>query len=741
MDPNTDNTELIEIISESSLSSIPWDPEVGEETRKVIENAPPQSQQSIQDQAIETLSRCVPPDHDSGKRTGIVVGHIQSGKTLSYTTVAALAHDNGYRLVIVLAGMTTELLNQTYRRLSDDLSTGPLHGNWQIFNTADKLPRNAEMNISNTLQEWEESGFHSSESVLITVMKNTHHLSEVTDLLSSLDLEGVPTLVIDDEADQASLNTKARSEEEEQSSIHSSILNIRSYLPHHTFLQYTATPQAPLLISLIDQLSPDFANILTPGNEYVGGHKFFSEYRDQLVRTIPEDETPGDLNARMAPPDSLIAALRNFFVGATASYINEDPETPQNRSMMIHPDRLTDTHEIYLEWVSMITEHWRNVLKGDHGEKDREELIEELHEEYNELRNKGAKVEGFNVNEKIPNFEEIVDQLPRVLVRTNIQPINQDSDGVEWNRSFAHVLVGGQKLGRGFTVEGLTVAYMPRGRGVGNADTIQQRARWFGYKQNYLGFCRVFLTADMAHAYRSYVEHEESMRRELKKHIDTGKPLTEWRRRFLLHRSLRATRRNVLAEDYQHGEFSDSWFRPHFPISQPASKNLRVVQSACENYEFHEDSGHEDRTPTQIHEVAENIPLNEVFDHLLSEFRYSSPRDTSHYLGLLLQLREYIDDASDDPNCTIYKMSGGSTRDRSMNRGGRIKNLFQGAAPGKHGEIYPGDLAIRRDHQVTIQIHNLNLYYGSVQGEPNATEIPVLAVWVPRSASRGFVTK
>jgi hypothetical protein len=741
MNANSDNTERIEVISESSLSSIPWDPVIGEETRKVIEDAPAESQQSIQDQAVETLSQCVPPDHHSGERTGIVVGHIQSGKTLSYTTVSALAHDNGYRLVIVLAGMTTELLNQTYRRLSSDLSTGPLHGNWQIFSTSDGLPRNAEMSISNTLQEWEEGGDHSSESVLITVMKNTHHLSEVTDLLSSLDLAGVPTLIIDDEADQASLNTKARSEEEEQSSIHSSILDIRSYLPHHTFLQYTATPQAPLLISLIDQLSPDFANVLTPGDEYVGGHKFFSEYRDQLVRTIPEDETPEDLNPRMPPPESLIAALRNFFVGATASYINEDPGTPQNRSMMIHPDRLTDTHEIYLEWVAMITEHWRNVLRGDHGEEDREELLEDLREEYNELYDKGSHIEGFDASNKIPDFEEIVDRLPRVLVRTNVQPINQDSDGVEWNRSFAHVLVGGQKLGRGFTVEGLTVAYMPRGRGVGNADTIQQRARWFGYKQNYLGFCRVFLTADMAHAYGSYVEHEESMRRELEEHIETGEPLTDWRRRFLLDRSLRATRRTVLAEDYQHGEFSDSWFRPHIPIAQPIRINVGVVRSTLANYEFQEDSGHEDRTTTQIHEVAKDIPLDEVFHNLLSEFRYSSPRDTSHYLGLLLQLREYIDGASDDPKCTIYKMSGGSTRDRSMNRGGRIKNLFQGAAPDKHGEIYPGDLAIRQDDQVTIQVHNLDLYHGNVQGEPTATEVPVITVWVPRSASRGFVTK
>ena len=82
----------------------------------------------------------------------------------------------------------------------------------------------------------------------------------------------------------------------------------------------------------------------------------------------------------------------------------------------------------------------------------------------------------------------------------------------DYRQFYAHILVGGEVLNRGVTVEGLTVTYMPRGRGTGQADTIQQRARWFGYKADYLGYCRVYLSAAMRLVYRAYVDHEERLR-------------------------------------------------------------------------------------------------------------------------------------------------------------------------------------------------------------------------------------
>src|SRR5437016_11455445 len=120
-------------------------------------------------------------------------------------------------------------------------------------------------------------------------------------------------------------------------------------------------------------------------------------------------------------------------------------------------------------------------------------------------------------------------------------------------------------MDRGFTVEGLTVAYMPDGLGVGQDDTIQQRALFFGYKRGYLDYCRVYLEPLVQTAYRQYVEHEEDIRDRLIKHRASGEPLREWRRAFFLTSTLRPTRRCVLDLDYMHSRFANSWFTPSSP--------------------------------------------------------------------------------------------------------------------------------------------------------------------------------
>src|SRR3990167_8261632 len=115
-------------------------------------------------------------------------------------------------------------------------------------------------------------------------MKNHRHLSNLINLLRRLSLEGVRTLIVDDEADQASLNTGVN--RGKQSPTYRRLLDLRDTMPCHLFLQYTATPQAPLLINIIDALSPDFVEVLDPGDNYVGGETFFGGRHD-LVRVIP----------------------------------------------------------------------------------------------------------------------------------------------------------------------------------------------------------------------------------------------------------------------------------------------------------------------------------------------------------------------------------------------------------------------------------------------------------------------
>ena len=149
-----------------------------------------------------------------------------------------------------------------------------------------------------------------SKTVLITVMKQYQNLDHLIDLARALNLRGVSALIIDDEADQASLNNEVSAGT--QSSTYQRILDLRLLLPSHTLLQYTATPQAPLLINIIDTLSPNFVEVLEPGADYTGGQRFFGD--QQLVRIIPTAQVPTRTNQLQAPPDTLLEALRIFLL-------------------------------------------------------------------------------------------------------------------------------------------------------------------------------------------------------------------------------------------------------------------------------------------------------------------------------------------------------------------------------------------------------------------------------------------
>src|SRR5690606_26362168 len=143
--------------------------------------------------------------------------------------------------------------------------------------------------IEDTLADWQDPSVSKAEcqTVLITVMKNHRHLDNLAQLLSQLNLKHSPVLVIDDEADQAGLNTLVR--EGEESTTYRHLTSLRRHLPHHTFLQYTATPQAPLLINIIDVLSPNFVEVLSAGPDYVGGKDFFIDNRVLVRRILPSE--------------------------------------------------------------------------------------------------------------------------------------------------------------------------------------------------------------------------------------------------------------------------------------------------------------------------------------------------------------------------------------------------------------------------------------------------------------------
>jgi hypothetical protein len=714
-----------------------WRPAVGAEALGFLQHSVPEAaRDSVCDSAVDILAKAIPPAAETGNETGLVVGYVQSGKTMSFETVAALARDNAFQVVVVITGTSNPLFNQSTGRLRSDLRLDDprRERRWIHFSNPGDDDSTLQP-IRDVLDEWRDPGTPDEykRTILITVLKNYRRLRNLTDLFGALDLRGVPVLIIDDEADQASLNTQVTQGQE--STTYRCLMALRQALPSHTYLQYTATPQAPLLINIIDSLSPNFVQVLEPGAEYVGGRAFF-EGNQAHVRVIPPNEVPTRNNPLNEPPATLLEALRIFMVGVAAGL--RESGNKGNRSMLVHPSHLTVQHQEFYGWVRDVFEEWKRILNLVDTDPDKQELLEEFRDAHADLAG--------TVGNVLAPFDELVPRFKYAFLNTRVLEVNArggETPQVDWRSMYGWIVVGGQAMDRGFTIEGLTVTYMPRGVGVGNADTVQQRARFFGYKRQYFGYCRVYLEQGTLAAFQNYVTHEEDIRGQLQEFHHNGRPLNEWKRAFLLDGRLSPCRNSVLQFDYIQGRFSDDWVNPRVVlVPEPVfDANRRAVSEFVNGLDWLEDEGHQERTDSQRHNVCRDLSLRAIVEGLLANMRVTGTTDSQRNTGLLLQLQKAVET---DPHevCTVYRMSAGRRRQRGVDDSGEVTNLYQGANPvyprEQRGRIYPGDHAIHSNDSVTIQIHTLDLTRNDAVVAEN---VPVIAVWVPARLARAWLVQ
>lgn len=724
----------IEILAPQLEHGLRWAPTPGKETQRLLEQKVmgPRAREAIRQEAMRVLGHCVPPTERAGTHTELVVGYVQSGKTLSFTTVAALANDNGYRVIIVVSGTAHELANQSRDRLDEDLAIETAEisfPKWvHIHNPG---PDNLD-EIRAALRDWESPFVPSDDRrvVLLTILKHYQHVQNLAEVLRLLGRDAhVPALIIDDEADQASLNNLVS--QRQLSTTYRCLSELRQVLRHHSFLQYTATPQAILLINLIDVLSPDTCTVLEPGENYVGGEVLVGR-GSPYVRIIPNHEIPTRDYPLHEPPGTLLEALRLYFLGVASHLVRRDRDPDlRNRSMMVHPSRRVISHHEYYRWVRAIVETWQPLLSGGGDLADREVLLAEFEASYRDLRGSVGDLEP---------FETLRERLPLALQRTLIRELNHEAEirEIPWRRHPYWILVGGTVLDRGFTLNGLTVTYMPRGPGVGNADTIQQRARFLGYKRRYIGFCRVFLEQAVANAYQVYADHEQDIRQQLSVFAGSGERLSQLRRIFICDRALRPTRKSVIDIEYRRPGFQRGWFAPRHP---PETERVIAENRECAGGltdalrdRWEDDQGDDARTPIMRHRVATGVPLQWLFDEFLSRFQVGNIEDDRKWIVALFLIDRYLSE-SPEVASAVFHMSAGQNRRRQVNNG-RILNLFQGPHPDAQGAIYPGDRQIHAANQVTVQLHNVSFTDGpAATGRVLLAEVPVLTLWMPPSVT------
>jgi hypothetical protein len=728
--------ETVEIVGQHLMAITPgelWQPSIGEETLTFLEGLPEDARPRIQSEARDILSRSVDPRGSPSSRAGLVVGYVQSGKTTSMIAAAAMGRDNGFGLVVFIAGTSDILLGQSRDRLERSLrlSEPDTYRRWVHFQSP-KPGTEDPSRLAAALQDWLLNS-NERATVLITVMKQHKHLKHLAEVLQEAsdraELSRIPALIFDDEADQASPNLKAQPGQE--SATYRDLRAVRSTLPWHTFLQYTATPQAILLISIADEISPDFTCVLAPGQGYVGGKYFFEDRRNEFVRLIPDSDLDGSDGYEMEPPETLFKALAVFTLGAAVGLVDKSARGTQ-RSMLVHPSHETFPHARFASWVRTAADQWATTLLLAEHDPDREDVVREVFEP--------AYLDLTSSSPDLPGLGALLEQVPGLLRKLRIAEVNRarggSSPSIAWSTGYAWALIGGQLLDRGFTVEGLTVTYMPRGLGVGHADTVQQRARFFGYKREYAELCRAWLDPAVASAFEAYVSHEESVRAGLAEVTRSGRSLREWKRAFLLDRDLKPTRAAVIRLAIERPMFGDDWFSQRHvqaPNIDLNASNRDVVAAFAERLDFRLDDGHADRTEAQRHLVGD-ASVDLLFEELVSRFAMYDG-DLPKYTALQLLVGNLRDQ---DPKlrCNIYLMSKGSPRERSMPNG--IVELMQGANYHGGETVYPGDRAMRNPEVLTIQIHKLDVLEAP-GGPALERDVPALAFWVPGPLASDFL--
>lgn len=444
---------------------------------------------------------------------GLVVGYVQSGKTTNFTSVIAKMADVEYRLVIVLAGVHNGLRKQTQSRLSEQLHA-PNATRWHLLTNEDGdfyPPAGPPVSV-----------FTNAQTVLAVVKKNAQVLDRLIEWLDTssgrAQLAKMRVLIIDDEADQASVAT---------SSINPKIRKLLSITPRHTYIGYTATPFANVFIdpNSEDLYPKDFILSLPLPEGYFGPEKIFGNDLPQedpasvdgydMVRIVPVDEEPylrpksrADA-ANFAPQltPELRRAILWFWLATSARRARG--QLSEHSTMLVHTAIPTVVHRAFRAPVEKFRDSVLSSLEADDSF-----VLDELRELWEE---ESPRVPASEWSRAQNDFEELLAHLTPVVGETRVILDNSMSDErlvYEKGKPLTAIAIGGNTLSRGLTLEGLVVSFFVRS--AKTYDTLMQMGRWFGYRTGYEDLPRIWMTEEL----RRYFGHLVTVEREMRQDID-----------------------------------------------------------------------------------------------------------------------------------------------------------------------------------------------------------------------------
>lgn len=502
--------------------------------REVLEGKLPSTAvTSIGDSTESITADLADPRKPHDKHKGLVVGYVQSGKTANYAGVISKAIDQGYRIIIVLSGMHSNLRRQTQERLTADLRTQTLRAikrprlSFVPLTTADADIADLESHI----------GFlNSKDNVLIGVVKkNVTRLDRVAAFLRAVNEEDPhmlierPVLIIDDESDQATPNSSKAGAK--ISAINRAIRGIWKEVRTGTYVAYTATPFANIFINPHDRedLYPeDFVTTLPRPEGYMGAAEFFGSLSEdagegmdgstRFARLVcpqstdvltPQGRDLDSYSPQMVP--ELRRALHWFLIATAVKRLRGMGSS--HSSMLVHTSHRVRAHELLAD----VLESYLSELFDDPDavEAQMQEVFGQEIDSASDLRGGKPRPEWPSV------WAEIRSMLEKrgVIVRTD-NAASKDRLEYPADDPQTVIAVGGGTLSRGLTLEGLVVSFFLR---TSNAyDTLLQMGRWFGFRHGYADLVRVWVAPGLIEDYAFLARVEEDLRSEIKRMDEDG---------------------------------------------------------------------------------------------------------------------------------------------------------------------------------------------------------------------------
>lgn len=533
------------------------------------------------DEATDDILKLLEDPKRSGPwdRRGLVVGHVQSGKTSNYSGLICKAADAGYKIIIVLAGMHNNLRSQTQMRLEesflgyettvdrdpgmpigvaefgDDLKTNSATTRAENGDFSKSVAKNFR-GISPEERPW--LFVVKKQKTVLTALLHwiNSRVADSSDAGNSRKLvTKLPLLMIDDEADNASVDTGEQvfkedgspDEEHQPKAINSLIRQILHAFDRKAYVGYTATPFANIFIhhkGSTTKEGPDLfprsfiINLAAPSN-YIGPAKMFGKVTKDgrtdglpLSRYIDDHFDPVSNAGWMPPkhkkthvptysgleeiPPSLGEAICAFVLACAARELRDQGN--KHSSMLIHVTRFVDVQN-HVRWqVEQAVKRMRQrITRGIGAEEVLTRLRELWENNFLPIRDRIAELSSDEERPPVmPNWADILNVIPDVLEDIEVRSINGTAkDALDYatpGSALKVIAIGGDKLARGLTLEGLCVSYFVRTTKM--YDTLMQMGRWFGYRPNYLDLCRLYTSPDLVKWFEHIADASEELRDE-----------------------------------------------------------------------------------------------------------------------------------------------------------------------------------------------------------------------------------